>query len=468
MAQTNRARTHRQVQTLQRHFAQQPGLPFADLLPEDDVQQALRDQNISFRERIFSPLVTLWVFLSQLLDPDQSCRNAVARLLAYRVSQGLPPCSANTAAYCKAKQRLPEGLLKSLTHSTGQRLHQQTPKRWLWKGRHVKVADGTTLSMPDTAANQKVYPQARTQKVGLGFPILRLVVVFSLAVGSVLDAAFGPYKGKQTGETALLRQIHDVLEKDDILLADRCYSSYFEIAAVRECHADVVARMHQKRKVDFRLGVRLGRADHVVCWDKPLRPEWMSVEEYAALPERLAVREVRVRVAVRGFRTKVYVVATTLLDSEEATPADLAALYRRRWQAELNLRSLKVSLQMDVLRSKTPGQCHKEIWGHLLVYNLIRGVMAEAASGRGLQPWEISFTGAMQTVNEFAPVLRAARAGRLEEILRELFNAVGQHRVGQRPDRVEPRANKRRPKAHKYMNEPRADARRRLEGRRCA
>ena len=127
MAQTNRTRTHRQVQTLQRHFAQQPGLPFADLLPEDDVQQALRDQNISFRERIFSPLVTLWVFLSQLLDPDQSCRNAVARLLAYRVGQGLPPCSANTAAYCKAKQRLPEGLLESLTHSTGQRLHQQAP-----------------------------------------------------------------------------------------------------------------------------------------------------------------------------------------------------------------------------------------------------------------------------------------------------------------------------------------------------
>jgi hypothetical protein len=468
MAQSKRTRTHRQVQTLQRHFAQQPGLPFADLLPEEDVQQALRDQQISFRERIFSPLVTLWVFLSQLLDPDQSCRKAVARLLAYRVSQGLKPCSANTAAYCKAKQRLPEGLLKSLTHSTGQRLHQQAPERWLWKGRAVKVADGTTLSMPDTAANQKVYPQARTQKAGLGFPILRLVVVFSLAVGSVLEAAFGAYKGKQTGETALLRQIHDILEEGDILLADRCYSSYFEIAQARQLGADIVTRMHQKRKVDFRVGVRLGREDHVVWWHKPERPEWMSVQEYAVLPDKMAVREVRVRVVACGFRTKVYVVATTLLASEEATVAELAALYRRRWQAELNLRSLKVSLQMDVLRSKTPEQCHKEIWGHLLVYNLIRGVMAEAASGKGLEPWEISFTGAMQTVNEFAPVLRAARAGRVEAILRELFHAVGQHRVGQRPDRVEPRAKKRRPKAHKYMNEPRADSRKRLEKRRCA
>jgi hypothetical protein len=361
MSQTNPTRRARQVQNLHRHFAQQRGLPFADVLPTATIEQAVDAECLSYLDRLFSPFVTLWLFLSQLLDPDHSCRQAVARLLAYRSRQGLPPCSANTGGYCKARQRLPVSLLARLVRSSGQQLHREAPQPWLWLGRPVKVVDGSTLSLPDTPANQQTYPQARTQKAGLGFPIVRVVVDFSLAVGTVLEAAYGCYRGKQTGETGLFHQIRTVLEPGDVLLGDRCYGSYFEVVLAQQRGADVVVRMHQCRRVDFRTGQRLGREDHVVVWPKPARPEWLTPEEYAALPATLRVREVKIRVAVPGFRTQSFVVATTLLAVQEVTVADLGLLYRCRWQAELNLRALKVTLQMDVLRGQTPKQCHREL-----------------------------------------------------------------------------------------------------------
>ncbi len=462
MAHATPTRRARQVQQLRRQFREAPALPFAESLPTAVVAQALRDEKVSFRDRLFSPVVTLWVFLSQVLDPDHSCRQAVARFLAWRGAQGLSPCSADTGAYCKARQRLPEGVLSRLTRRTGRQLQDEAPPAWRWKGRTVKVVDGTTVSMPDTPENQEAFPQSRSQKPGVGFPLARMVVLFSLAVGTVLDAALGRYRGKQTGETALFHSLHDHLEPGDLLLADRYYSSYWELALARQRGADLVSRLHQRRRADFRRGRRLGPADHVVRWRKPARPEWMDAETYAALPDELAVRELRVQVRHPGFRTRVLVVITTLLDAQEMPRADVAVLYRMRWLAELDLRALKQTLQMDILRCQTPAMVRKEVWAHLLAYNLLRHVMARAAREAGLLPMQLSFKGALQTVQAFAAVLWTAGTKELEELGQRLRTALATHQVGDRPNRYEPRARKRRPKEYPLLNEPRPQARARL------
>jgi hypothetical protein len=459
MARSTPTHLARQARHKGADLTEAPGLPFADLLPAEQVQQALDQEQVSFAERLFTPLVTLWVFLSQVLDPDGSCRAAVARFLAWRTTQGLPPCSADPSAYCKARARLPEGLLTRLTRDTGRRTQDQAPPEWRWQGRAVKVVDGTTLSMPDTPHNQAAYPQNHEQKPGLGFPILRLVVLFSLAVGTVLDAALGRYQGKQTGETALFHTLQHNLDDGDILLADRYYGSYWELALVRRRGADLVTRLHQRRTADFRRGCRLGPEDHVVVWDKPQRPDWLDAGSYAALPDRLAVREVRVRVRQAGFRTRVLVVVTTLLDGTAFPHTDLAVLYRMRWLAELDLRALKQTLGMDVLRCRSPELVRKEVWAHLLAYNLVRGLMAQAARAAQVLPVQLSFKGAVQAINAFTVVWQATRPSGREEVRQRLRAAVAEHRVGDRPNRSEPRARKRRPKEYALLSHPRGEAR---------
>lgn len=449
----------RQVGQLRQRLAHAPALPFSELLPGDLAEQAIREEAVSFRQRLFSPLVTLWVFLSQVLDADHSCRQAVARFLAWRTAQGLPPCSTDTGAYCKARARLPEAVLARLTRTTGQKTQERAPAPWRWNNYTLKIVDGSTVSMPDTPANQKAFPQARTQKAGVGFPIARLVVLFSLAVGTVLDAALGRYQGKRTGETALFHTLHDNLEAGDLLLADRGFASYWELALVRQRGAHLVSRLHQGRHADFRTGRRLGREDHLVVWAKPQRPQWMDAASYAALPASLAVRELRVRVRPAGFRVRVLVVVTTLLDAHEMPAEDVALLYRMRWYAELDLRSLKQTMQMDILRCQSPEMVRKEVWAHLLAYNLLRGLMARAAEEAGLLPLQVSFKGSLQLVQAFAAVLWTAEVEELVEIMRRLREAIREHRVGDRPNRSEPRRRKRRPKHYPLLNEPRQKAR---------
>jgi hypothetical protein len=260
----------------------------------------------------------------------------------------------------------------------------------------------------------------------------------------VLEAAFGKYQGKKTGENSLLRTLHDALRPGDVVLADRCYSGWFDLALLRQRGVQAVVRKHQLRPTDFRRGRRLGHDDHLVVWSKPARPAWMSREEYDALPEELVVREVRVCVRQRGFRTRTLLIATTLLDAEHYSTEDLALLYRRRWQAELHLRDLKATLHMDHLRSKTPAAARKELFLHLTAYNLIRQVMALAALRAEREPWSISFKGTVQTFNRFLPLLdtELSTAAWTEALLR----TIAAHVVGDRPDRVEPRVKKRRPK----------------------
>jgi hypothetical protein len=448
---------HAAVATAQRHGH----LYFAALLPEDRILKAFTAARATWQGWVYTPAVTVWVFLSQCFSADHSCREAVARLLAWRVAQGLRPCSADTGAYCTARGNLPEEAVEQLVRDTGKQVEDQAQESWLWHGRRVRAVDGSTVTMPDTPANQAAYPQQKNQKPGCGSPIARIVVVFSLSVGTVLEAAMGKYEGKQTGENSMFRKLHDSLAEGDVVLVDRYFSGWFDIALPLARGVDVVVRKHQIRHTDFRTGRRLGKDDHLVVWPKPRRPPWMSAEQYAELPEELTLREVRVRVAQKGFRTKRIVVVTTLLDAEQYPREEIALLYRQRWQAELHLRSLKIVLEMDHLRCKTPGRVRNEFYMHLVSYNLIRGVMAAAAFESQRSPWQISFKGTLQTLNQFLPLL-LTRAS-TEVWCAVLLTAVAAHVVGDRPDRIEPRVIKRRPKQYKRMREPRQNYRNRLQ-----
>jgi len=348
---------------------------------------------------------------------------------------------------------LPKEALHGLVRETGKQVEDESPKTWLWHGRRVRVVDGSTLTMPDTPENQAAYPQQKTQKLGCGFPIARILVIFSLSAGTVLEAAIGKYQGKQTGENSLFRKLYDALDEGDVILADRYFSGWSDIALPLARGIDIVVRKHQARHTDFRTGERLGKDDHLIFWARPQRPKWMSVEQYATLPDELTLREVRIRVPQQGFRTNSIVVVTTLLDAEQYPPEEIALLYRRRWQAELHLRSLKIVLQMDHLRCKTPERVRNEFFTHLLGYNLIRGVMALAAFQSGRLPWEISFKGTLQTLDQFLPILLSRVSS--EAWCTALLTAVATHIVGDRPDRFEPRLRKRRPKPYKHLREPR-------------
>jgi hypothetical protein len=445
-----------------RQLARTEALPFALHLPAQHIHDACRQHGIPFRDRLFCPALTLWTFLSQCLDADHSCRQALTRLLAWRTAAGLPSCSTNTGAYCKARGRLPEAVLAQLTRDRGAATMSQASADWRWKGRAVQVVDGTGLSMPDSDANQAAYPQMRCQKPGCGFPLLRLVVVFSLAVGTVLDAALGRYHGRGMGEPSLLRALWPGLAAGDVLLGDRNFCSFWVVAEARSRGVDVVLRLNAAWAKSLRFCQRLGQGQRRMRLKKPLRPDWMSKEEYAAVTAELWLRCVAVRVRQRGFRTRQLVVATTIWD-QEVTANDVAELYRHRWQAELDLRSLKGALQMDVLRGRSPEMVRKEIWAHLLVYNVIRGLMAQAAQERDCRPEEVSFTGAVQALRAFVPHLRAAReVAEVWRLVEKLIGAIGEHRVGKRPDRCEPRATKRRPKNFPYLTVPRARSRARL------
>jgi Transposase DDE domain len=451
-----------QLQSLLRGFLQDCSLPFGSVLTVKDLVDLISQECVETGERLFTPLVTLCTFLSQIHSDDPSCRAAVARLNALRVAQGVRPGSPLTGGYCKARQRLPEALLQRLLSLSGQRLKQQVPAAWHWHGRAVKIVDGSAVSMPDTEENQQAYPQPGNQAPGLGFPVARIVVVLSLACGAVFGTAIGRLKGKQTSENMLFHSLYEHLERDDVVLTDRYYCSYWEITLLGQRKIDVVMRLHQRRQVDFQRGQRLGREDHVVAWPKPIRPDWMDEATYALLPATVAMRELRVQVMHPGFRTRVVLVATTLVDAKVFTKEELAGLYRARWHAELDLRSIKQTMQMDVLRCKTPAMVRKEIWGHLLVYNLIRAAMAQAALCQGVLPRQVSLQGARQTLEAFRSELEQASSTRRAGVLPIVLTAIASHRVGTRPDRYEPRACKRRPKPYPLLRVPRQQARARL------
>jgi putative transposase len=372
------------------------------------------------------------------------------------------PCWPETNSYCDARQRLTLGGIVELVHQTARKIEAGAKNQWLWKGRKVALVDGSTVSMPDTVKNQQAFPQANTQKAGVGFPLARLVAIISLATGVVRDLAMGPYKGKETGETALVRTLLDGLEPGEIVLGDRYFASYFMIAALIQRGVDCLFRMHQRRKFDFHRGRRLGSEDHVVTWTKPERPEWMDEATYAQMPNELEIRELRFKVNRPGFRVNELVLVTTMLDGAQYTKEDLASLFLERWNIELDLRSIKIEMQMDVLRCQTPDMVEKEIWMHALAYNLIRGVIAAAAQEHDKQPRHLSFKGALQAVESFREEMGGATLETRAQLINTTLKTIAANRVGDRPNRVEPRAIKRRPKPHRLLQEPRRQAKKRL------
>lgn len=428
-----------------RSYAQDDSLPFASALTEDDFKRVALAERVNFGKQdddVYTPAVTLWAFIGQVLSGHKSCVAAVARIIVLRLAMGLAPCSAATGAYCKARAKLPEPFLRRLTYQVGREIEDQALTNWRWHNRRVMNVDGTTSTMPDSLANQAEYPQQRRQRAGLGFPIIRIVVLLTFATAAVVGAAFGPYRGKETGETALFRQLFDQLRAGDVVVADRYYCSYFMIALLRQLGVDVVFRLHQGRHYDFRSGQRLGDDDHLVEWQRPQRPKWMDEATYATMPETLTVRELRFTVEEPGFRTREIIVATTMLDDQLYSKADIAELYHRRWQAELDLRAIKRTLGMERLACLTPAMVRKELWTYLLGYNLARKVAAQAAMQRGVCPRQISFAGTVQTLEAFRVLLIATDQHVF--ICREMFKAIATHKVGDRPGRVEPRSIKRR------------------------
>lgn len=464
MRYCNHGRFRRQVRLLRRRFLQDGDLPFASALSEATIAPALESIDSPWKDRVFSPLVTLWVFLSQVLSADHSCRAAVARLIAHRLSYGQPACSANTGAYCQARKRLPERFFSTVACLVGRTLDAKADPRWLWKGRRVYMFDGTTVTMPDTPENQAAYPQVYNQKPGVGFPIARVGALTSLCCGAILDLGVCRYAGKGQGEVSLLRRLWDVLRPGDVLLTDRLMANWTNIFLLGKRGIELVSRLNKaNRKADFRRGQRLGQDDHIVRWLKPTSIRSLDRPTYNALPEFITVRETRIRVAQRGFRTRVVVVVTTLLDPQQTTKEDLATLYRARWNNELDLRSIKSTMQMHDLRCRTPELVHKEIWTHVLAYNLIRTIMAQAAATHDLVPRSVSFKGAIQTLEAFQPVIELQAAHdnvhrvRLYQIL---LDAIATHRVSDRPDRYEPRVKKQRRNHYGWLTRPRAEVKR--------
>jgi hypothetical protein len=423
------------------------------VLGSGDLERLVREHGAEYRERVYPPLRTLGLFIGQALSPDGACQDAVARNLSERTARAVPECSLNTGPYCKARQRLPLELIVALQRAIGQRMERRQPQGWRWRGRSVKLLDGTTVSMPDTPANQRAFPQNSNQRAGLGFPLARLVAIVSLGNGAVLDWAMGPCEGRDTGEQALFRQLQGALDSGDVVLADGLYCGYWTLAQLKGLGVDALMHQNVHRLCDFRRGKRLGRGDHIVQWIRPRRPVWMDKETYATIPETLSVREVRI---------KGRVLVSTLLDPRMASPVELDQFYRSRWNIEVDLRSIKVEMGMDLLRCKSPEMIRKEVAVHLLAYTLVRAVMAQAASLAGVLARALSFKRAMKLLNAYHQQLRHSAAARMSVMIAHVLGAMATLRLPWRPDRVEPRALKRRPKPHRLLMEPRPIARARL------
>ena len=403
------------------------------------------------RERLYPPTVTLSMFMMQALNEDGSCQKAVNGWAARRVAEGLSANSVRTGAYCKARQRLPVEMAMALTRETGQLLCARAQAGWRWRGRTVKLVDGSGISMPDTPENQARYPQPESQAEGVGFPLARIVAVICLSTGAVMDAAMGPYSGKGTGELGLLRSIVAAFSAGDVMLGDALYCNYFLIATLQAAGVDVLFEQNGARITDFRRGRRLCTRDHLVHWPKPKsRPQWMTQEHYESFPDEITVREVKV---------DGQILVTTMLDHRRVRKAELSRLYGLRWNVELDLRNIKTTLGMDVLSCQTPQMNEKEMCVHLLAYNLIRLLMTQAALDAGVHPRELSFKHTVQIWMEWTSQ-RLQNHPALHNPT--LFRLIAQLKVGNRPGRIEPRARKRRPKPYPWLKVPRAEARRQI------
>ena len=422
---------------------------YFNLLTSDALFEEVESLLPEHRERQYPPTETLSLFLSQVMSADGSCQNVVNQTAVGRVIGGLPQVSTHTGGYCRARKRLPLTMVKTLTQQLGTIIDEPSPAQWRWNGRRVCLIDGTTVTMPDTEDNRAQFPKHRGQKVGLGFPICRVVGVTSLSTGALLNAAIGQFNGKGSSEQTLLRQLVDTFKQGDIVMGDAFFPTWFFISDMQSRGIDIVMEQlgARKKATDFRKGERLGPRDHLISLSKPkCKPDWMSQQDYDAAPECLTIREFKA-----GGKTMV----TTMMCPKAAPKSKLKTLYKSRWDVELDLRSIKETLGMKILSCKSAAMAEKEIWVYLLAYNLIRLMMTQSALLADANPRQLSFKHSLQIwlcvslkVDLCTPEQRLS-----------LLALIAQQRVAQRPGRIEPRAVKRRPKPYPLLMLPREQAR---------
>ena len=414
-------------------------------------------EGVNSRKRTYPLSLTFWAFLSQVLSPGSACREIVRKVQSWSLQHHQQLPDSGTSAYCQARRRLPLIRLQQLHQHLAAKLAASMGASDGWLGRRVKVVDGTGVSMPDTPANQKAYPQPSTQQPGCGFPVAKIVGCFCLASGALLEWAQGTLKDH---DCRLFRKLLVGFQPGEIVLADRAFCSYANLAALLQQGVDAVLRIHQVRKLDWRKGRRLGPRDHRVQWHKPQRQtDLWTAEQWEQLPEQIALRLVEIRAEVPGFRTQRIVLVTTLLEAGKYTPAELGRLYFRRWAVELFFRDIKITLGMDVLRCQTPAMVEKEIVMHALAYNLIRGLMQDIARSYQIELSRLSFKGTVDALRQWRELLEAGKTHpRSTQKLRLLFySTIATDLLIARPNRSEPRAVKRRPKNFRLLTQPRKE-----------
>jgi hypothetical protein len=412
------------------------------------------DEGPNSRERVFSLRLTFECFLWQLLKPKTSCREVVRQVQALFRLCGRGPVDEGDSAYVQARQRLPRERLQKALSLTSLAAERRAGPAGQLQGRPVKVADGSSTQLADTKKNQKAYPQHSTQKPGCGFPLMKFVVFFSLCSGAVLTVIWGTVHHH---DLRLLRGLWEELKKGDILLGDRAYGEYTTLASLPKLGVDVVARLHHRRKVDFRKARRLDKNDGLFVWTKACQQsEILSATEWALLPAQITVRIVRFTATIRGFRSRRVTLVTTLLDPKLYPAADLVALYARRWRLELCLRDLKTTMGMEELRCKTPEMAEKELLTYLVAHNLIRCVIAEAVARYQVDLERVSFKGSVDALRQYSDAIAKAPNQKMRrQLWEDLLLNLARDLVRYRPNRREPRALKRRLKPYPLLNQPR-------------
>lgn len=442
-----------QTELLRRASLNRLGEVFGPWLPAAVLNQ--NAQGANSRKRTYPVSLTFWAFLSQVLNPGSACREVVRKVQVWSMQQHRALPDSGTSAYCQARARLPVERLEQLHEHLSLKLVSRTNAADLWQGHRVKVIDGTGLSMPDTSANQKAYPQPVTQKAGCGFPVAKIVGCFCLASGALLHWIQGTLKDH---DFRLFQGLLTTFQKGEIVLADRGFCSYGNLAALLQKGVGAVMRIHHFRKLDWRAGRRLGQRDRLVTWQKPyLQTDVWTQEQWTQLPEQIPLRLVEVRVAVPGFRTQRIVLVTTLLAADQSTSAELGQLYFRRWAVELFFRDIKITLGMDVLRCQSPAMVQKEIAMHAIAYNLIRALMQDIAQSYQIQLSRLSFKGTVDALRQWSELFQTSRVhpGRAQKIRRWFYYTIATDPLNRRPNRSEPRAVKRRPKNFRLMTKPR-------------
>ena len=448
---------HNKFDVLANSFLQEQGLPFSQVLNADFIHQVFQDEDELFGQNdIFSTEIVLWAFLAQTLRDGKgaACSAAVADIATYMLQTGQRLPSGDTGDYCRARAKLSLTALQRLVRESSNQLECAAEESWLFKGLHAKLVDGFTFTMPDTPENQNAYPQLKNLPGGVGFPIARACTVLSLATACVCDIAIGPYEGKETGETALLREILDTFDKNDIAIFDRYYCSYMMLALLATRGVQVCTRLHQLRKSDFRKGHRLGQNDYLVTWERPQRPQWMSPEQYDQIPDTLELREIRFDANQLGHH-EAFTVVTTLTDPKQFSKKELADLYGCRWNVELDIFDIKQTLNLDHVRCKTPEMIHRELWVTLLAYNMIRKVIVTSAGLHEKQPRRLSFTLTCQTILSSWMLLATDACRNVREMHAEILANIARGEIPKRPGRIEPRVIKRSKERYPLMKRPR-------------